>query len=105
MTEAERTSEKTGNVRIDATRGRRFWGDSATAAHAVNQPIAKTKMKTPKKKWTAAESAAPHARRTKSGRKLNRRMNATDIPLRIAKKLSKSRSDGWRQRACPHGTE
>lgn len=95
--------EKTGNVRIAKKRGRRFCGESATDAHAVNHPITNTKKNTPKKKFIAAESRAPLAMRTKSAKKLKSRMNATDIPVRIAKKLSKSRSEGCRIIVLSHG--
>ena len=52
-TDEERISEKIGNVTIERTRGRRFCGERATDAQAVNQPITKTKMKMPKKNRNA----------------------------------------------------
>ncbi len=78
------------------TPGRLFWGESATEAHAVNHPITNINMKTPKKNVNDDESAVPNANLTTKARRLNNNMNATDIPVNMAKKLSNNRSDGCR---------
>ena len=78
-------------------------GESATAAHAVIQLMMKTKKNTVRKNVTAAWSTAPKPSRTTSERTLNSRTNATDIPVRIAKKQSNRRNEQRRKRALTHG--
>ncbi len=93
-TAEERMMEKIGNVIPAKKVGLRFFGERASAAQAVNHPITKTKMKTPKKNCIAAASTPPITSRTRSAKILKNNINATDIPVRIAKKLSKRRRDG-----------
>ena len=91
-------------MRTARTLGMRLSGESPTDAIAVNQLITKMNPKTPKNILNACASIGPYPMRTANAMTLKRRMTETDMPVRIAKKLSKSRGDGCRTSAPSQGS-
>ena len=93
-TVAERIMENAGNATREIAGGEyRSLAESATAMQAVIQLITNTNTITDQKKPTAALLTLPRHILMAKAMASNSKTNATDIQVKMAKKLSKSRMD------------
>ena len=84
-TVAARTSEKTGNEKTDSAGGRDRLAESATAAKAVSQPMAKTNATTDRNIHAAVRMSAPEQALAANASMSDSKMKDTDMPVRMAK--------------------
>ena len=101
----ESINEKIGNVTIERSFARSALIVRTDAKTAVIQPIRNTKNRNPKKISTVGATGAPVESFTTRAITFAAWINATEIPVKIEKKLSKRRSDGLRHIEANHGNK